>query len=150
MRRASIDFPDPGTFAVGKLYTTRFYRLLRERLTPDALIAVQCTSPLVAPRSFWCIVRTLESAGFQVRPYHAAVPSFGEWGFVLAGRGPVPEQMQLSREMTGSSRFLTNEILNSLFDLPPDLAPVAAEINQLNNQVLVHYYDQEWNRGQSP
>ena len=28
---AIVDFPDPSTFALGKLYTTRFYRLLRAR-----------------------------------------------------------------------------------------------------------------------
>src|SRR5262249_9808369 len=30
---AIVDFPDPNTFALGKLYTTRFYRLLKQRLT---------------------------------------------------------------------------------------------------------------------
>ncbi len=141
---AIIDFPDPGTFSVGKLYSTRFYRMLRERLTADAVISVQCTSPLVAPRSYWCIVKTLESVGFHVRPYHAAVPTFGEWGFVLASPTPLPEKLSLSPDLIGPSRFLTDSVLNSLFDLPPDLARVEAEVNQLNNQVLVHYYDQEW------
>ncbi len=141
---AIIDFPDPGTFSVGKLYSTRFYRMLRQRLTADAVISVQCTSPLVAPQSYWCIVKTLESVGFHVRPYHAAVPTFGEWGFVLASSAPLPETLSLSPDLLGSSRFLTDRILNSLFDLPPDLARVEAEVNQLNNQVLVHYYDQEW------
>lgn len=141
---AIIDFPDPGTFSVGKLYSSRFYRMLRAHLTSDAVISVQCTSPLVAPRSYWCIVKTLESVGFQVRPYHAAVPTFGEWGFVLASGVPLPERTSLSSDLIGASRFLTNNVLNSLFDLPPDLARVEAEVNQLNNQVLVHYYDQEW------
>ena len=141
---AIIDFPDPGTFSVGKLYSSRFYRLLRAHLTSDAVISVQCTSPLVAPRSYWCIVTTLESVGFHVRPYHAAVPTFGEWGFVLASASPLPEKLSLSSELIGPSRFLTDNVLNSLFDLPPDLARVEAEVNQLNNQVLVHYYDQEW------
>lgn len=141
---AIIDFPDPGTFSVGKLYSTRFYRMLRTHLTEDAVISVQCTSPLVAPKSYWCIVKTLESAGFYVRPYHAAVPTFGEWGFVLASSVPLPEKLSLSPDLIGPSRFLTDNVLNSLFDLPPDLARVEAEVNQLNNQVLVHYYDQEW------
>ena len=40
-----------------------------------------------APQSFWCIVRdAAQRAGFDVRPYHAYVPSFGEWGFVLAAQ----------------------------------------------------------------
>ena len=141
---AIIDFPDPGTFSVGKLYSSRFYRMLRAHLTSDAVISVQCTSPLVAPRSYWCIVKTLESVGFHVRPYHAAVPTFGEWGFVLASGVPLPERLSLSSDLIGPSRFLTDNILNSLFDLPPDLARVEAEVNQLNNQVLVHYYDLEW------
>ncbi len=141
---AIIDFPDPGSFAIGKLYTKRFYSMLRQRLTSDARISVQCTSPLVAPKSYWCIVGTMESAGFHVRPYHAPVPSFGEWGFVLASTSPMETTMQLSPEVAGSLRYLTDEIINNLFDLPPDLKRIPADINQLNNQALVHYYDQEW------
>jgi spermidine synthase len=66
-----------------------FYARLRQRLDPDGVVAVQSTSPLMARQSFWCINRTLEAAGFQVRPYHALVPSFGEWGFVLAALRPI-------------------------------------------------------------
>ena len=139
-----IDFPDPGTFAIGKLYTSRFYRMLRERLNDDALISIQCTSPLVAPKSYWCIVNTIEAAGYRVRPFHASVPTFGEWGFVLAGMGRMPERLSLSSTLTGTMRFLNNEVLNGLFEIPPDLARLSTEINQLNNQALVHYYDSEW------
>src|SRR5438874_283305 len=85
---AIVDFPDPNTFALGKLYTTRFYKMLKARLAPGAAVSVQSTSPLFARNSFWCIVRTLEAAGFQVRPYYTAVPSFGVWGFALARRDP--------------------------------------------------------------
>ena len=38
---AIVDFPDPNTFALGKLYTTRFYRLLRNRLTTNAGVSVR-------------------------------------------------------------------------------------------------------------
>lgn len=139
-----IDFPDPGTFAIGKLYSTRFYRMLRQRLNEKALISIQCTSPLVAPKSYWCIVSTLEASGFQVRPYHAPVPTFGEWGFVLASVEPIPDRLTLAPQLTGTMRFLNDDILNGLFQLPPDLRRVPTEINQLNNQSLVHYYDEEW------
>ena len=30
-----VDFPDPNSYSLGKLYTTRFYRLLQQRLAPD-------------------------------------------------------------------------------------------------------------------
>ena len=81
-----VDFPDPSNFAIGKLYSSAFYRLLNKHLTGEALAVIQSTSPLYARQSFWCVVTTLESVGLVTTPYHALVPSFGEWGFVLAGR----------------------------------------------------------------
>ncbi len=140
---AVIDFPDPSTYRVGKLYTTRFYRLLARRLSPAAAVAVQCTSPLFAPRTYWCVVRTLEAAGFTVRPYHAAVPSFGVWGFALARREPfeVPAVPPLP-----GLRFLTRETVPTLFALPADLGPVPVEINRLDNQAVVRYHETEWRR----
>jgi spermidine synthase len=138
-----IDFPDPNTFALGKLYTTRFYRMLKARLTPEAAVTIQCTSPLFARASYWCIVRTLEAAGFQVRPYATAVPSFGVWGFTLARLVPfdVPE-----RAPSVELRFLDDDGLRAMFALSADLGPVPVEINRLDNQSLVRYYESEWRR----
>ena len=139
---AIVDFPDPNNFALGKLYTTRFYRLLQKRLTPEAGVSIQCTSPLVARQSFWCIVKTLEAAGFAVRPYHAAVPSFGVWGFALARRTPFEPPVHTLADL----RFLNDCMLTALFVLPADLGPVPVEINRLDNQVLVRYHESEWKR----
>ena len=138
-----VDFPDPNTFALGKLYTTRFYHLLKQRLAPDAAVTVQSTSPLFARNSFWCIVRTLEAAGFQVRPYYTAVPSFGVWGFALARRAPfqIP-----SRAPSVELKFLDDNALAAMFTLSADLGPVPVEINRLDNQTLVRYYEAEWKR----
>ena len=136
-----IDFPDPNSFSLGKLYTTRFYRLLRDRLGPDARVCIQCTSPLLSRRAYWCIVRTMEAAGFHVRPFHAAVPSFGDWGFALAGLTGFEPPTQLSHEVHGGLRFLNDDTLAAMFDLPEDLAPVDVEINRLDNQALVRYYE---------
>ncbi|MDT5157316.1 MAG: spermidine synthase [Acidobacteriota bacterium] len=140
---AIVDFPDPNTFALGKLYTTRFYKLLRARLTPEAALSVQSTSPLFARNSYWCIVRTLEAAGFSVRPYYTAVPSFGVWGFALARRAPfdIP-----AHAPTVELKFLDDQSLPALFMLSADLGPVPVEINRLDNQALVRYYEAEWRR----
>jgi spermidine synthase len=139
---AIVDFPDPNTFALGKLYTTRFYKLLRQRLTPDAAVAVQSTSPLVARKSFWCIMKTLEAAGFYVKPYQVAVPSFGVWGYALASAKP----FDIPSGLISGLRFLDDKSLASIFVLPADLGPVQTEVNRLDNQVLVHYYESEWKR----
>ncbi len=138
-----IDFPDPNNFALGKLYTTRFYRLLRGQLTPEAAIGVQCTSPLFARSAYWCIVRTMEAAGLHVRPYHVAVPSFGVWGFALARATPFELPAgDLPRDL----KFLDAQSLAAMFTLSPDLGRVPVEINRLDNQALVRYYDREWRR----
>jgi spermidine synthase len=141
---AVVDFPDPNTFSLGKLYTTRFYKLLRTRIHPQATVAIQCTSPVVARSSFWCVVRTLEAAGFTVDPYQAAVPSFGVWGYCLARPVAGPLSLRLPDGLAPKLRFLNERTLQGLFDLPADAGPVAVEINRLDNQMLVRYYEAEW------
>ena len=136
------DFPDPNNFSLGKLYTTRLYGLVRRHLDPDGAFVVQSTSPLFARTSFWCIAQTIEHAGFHVRPYHAFVPSFGEWGYVLARVDDFPVPTRTLPDL----RFLSDETMPLLFALGPDMSRVPAEVNRLDNQVLVQYYEGEWRR----
>ena len=153
-----IDFPDPTSFSLGKLYTTRFYRLVKARLAPGAAVAVQCTSPFYARKSYWCIVRTLEAAGLCVCPYHVSVPSFnGDWGFalarVLSRRATAPPwwrrqaaRFEPPKEPPPGLRYLDAKAMEAMFLFPADLDPVPVEINRLDNQVLVRYYESEWRR----
>ena len=137
-----VDFPDPNNFSLGKLYTTRFYRLLRAHLATGGAAVVQSTSPLLARVSFWCITTTMEAAGLFVRPLHVAVPSFGEWGFALARAEP----FEPPRSVLPGLRFLSDAVLPGLFQFGPDVSRVPAEVNRLDNQVLVQYYEAEWRR----
>jgi spermidine synthase len=141
-----VDFPDPTNFSVGKLYTHSFYSLLAERLSAGGYAAVQTTSPLLARRSFWTVVATIEAAGLQATPYHAHVPSFGEWGFVIASRRP----WRLPDTLPDGLRFLTLPALPQLFEFPRDMARVPAEVNRLSNQVLVTTYEREWGKVHQP
>lgn len=143
---AIIDFPDPNTFALGKLYTTRFFRLLRSRLADAAVCSIQCTSPVVARSAYWCILRTMESAGFHVRPYCISVPSFGLWGYALLSPQPLSVPAQIPNSVAGQLRCLNDASLAGLFELSRDLGPVDVEINRLDNQALVRYYETEWAR----
>ncbi|MGA0555403.1 polyamine aminopropyltransferase [Larkinella sp. VNQ87] len=136
-----IDFPDPSNYSIGKLYSTAFYQELHRLLKPAGLAVVQSTSPYIARQSFWCIRNTLAASGFHTIPYHAYVPSFGEWGFVLAlrnqhwrGDGPLPNGL----------RFINSRTIHDMLHFPPDMAEVPTEINKLNNQVLVHYFEDDW------
>jgi spermidine synthase len=131
------DFPDPNNLALGKLYSQRFYELVKASLAPRGVLAVQSTSPLFARKSFWCVERTIAAAGLHTLPYHALVPSFGEWGYVLAARAPLATPARLRAE---GLRYLNDSTLASLFTMPEDLGPLPVEVNRLNQPVLVHYY----------
>lgn len=136
-----VDFPDPVNYSVGKLYTAKFYDELRHCLSDSGIIVVQSTSPYVARKSFWCVAHTLAAAGFTTLPYHAYVPSFGEWGYVMAMRrydwkGDLPYPQGL--------RFVNTSTMRNMLMFPPDMAELPTEVNRLNNQVLVNYFEHEW------
>jgi spermidine synthase len=137
-----VDFPDPTNFSIGKLYTTSFYKLLDEHLSASGYAVIQTTSPLVARRSFWTVATTLEAVGLTVTPYHAHVPSFGEWGFILASRRPY----RLPSTLPAGMKFLSLDGLPALFNFPPDMARLPTEVNRLSNQVLVQTFEAEWGK----
>ncbi len=137
-----VDFPDPSNYAVGKLYTTAFYRMLKRRLAAGGIVSVQSTSPLFARTTFWTVVATMEAGGFATKPYHAYVPSFGEWGFVIGATAPY----EPPKRFPAGLRYLTPDIARGLFDFPGDMSRVPAEPNRLDTQTLVQHYEREWSR----
>jgi len=89
-------------------------------------------------------VATLQSVGLKTAPYRAHVPSFGEWGFVIAGRRP----FRMPTELPQVLKFLTPASLPPLLDFPRDMARGPADVNRLSNQVLVTNYEREWGQVQ--
>ena len=135
-----IDFPDPTNYSLGKLYTTTFYKAAARHLSAQGLMVVQSTSPMFARDSYWCIAETIKQAGLQTYPYHVYVPSFGEWGFVIAGH----REYEPPTSLPAGLRFVDAKNLPALFQFPPDMAPLPMVPNRLNDQVLVRLYDQDW------
>ena len=142
---AIVDFPDPNNFALGKLYSTRFYTLLKKKLKPESAVVIQCTSPLIARRSYWSIIKTLEASGFTVKPYQTTVPSFGVWGYALAKLQPFETP---SKPTVVDLKFLNENSFPAMFEFPKDMTmpDEEIEINRLDNQALVRYYESEWRR----
>lgn len=138
---AIIDFPDPSSYALGKLYSVPFYVTLKHRVAASGLIAVQSTSPYYAPHAYWSIVATLREAGFKTYPYHLYVPSFGEWGFVMASlQHPYTPPTQYRLPL----RYINGATTRAMFDFPPDMQPLQMEPNRLNSQSLVHHFERDW------
>ncbi|MEG3182389.1 polyamine aminopropyltransferase [Sphingomonas sp. LT1P40] len=136
-----VDFPDPVDFSVGKLYTETFYRSVIRLLAPGAMLVVQSTSPLIAPQAYWTVAATMEAAGLRTRPYHVYVPSFGEWGFILAAAGEIPERARFP-----AGKFLTPDVERQLYQFPPDMARRPAQVNRLDNQILVREFAAAWGK----
>lgn len=136
-----IDLPDPNTEALSKLYSQTFYRLLRRKLSPDGAFVTQATSPYFARDAYWCIANTIRSANFEILPLRTHVPSFGEWGFVIATptRAPqvrVPDGLKL--------RYLTPDVLEASQVFDPDMAALETPINTLDNPILPRLYIENW------
>ena len=142
------DLPDPHTEAVQKLYTREFYELVRAHLAPGGYFVTQATSPFYTARAFWCIAATAHSVWPVVDPYHVDVPSFGSWGFVLAGEKPLDVS---ALRLTVPTRFLSDAQIPGLFAFGKDVLQVQyhVEVNTLLRPVLPGYYAQGWSQFQS-
>lgn len=143
-----VDLPDPNHEGLARLYSTAFVELALRRLSVRGHYVTQATSPFFAPEAFWCIVRTVEEvavpAGFDVRPYHLGVPSFGEWGWVIAG--PALARRALPAP-TIPTRALDLESARAMFHFPPDLArPAEVAVERLSAPTLARLYRKGWVR----
>jgi spermidine synthase len=97
----------------------------------------------MARQSYWTVATTLEAAGLQTHPYHAFVPSFGEWGFIVASAKPhITPIMRFPEGL----RFINVQSLPLLFDFPQDMSRIPAPVNRLSNQSLVDIFQREWGR----
>jgi len=136
-----IDLPDPNNISLSRLYSKQFYTLVRNHLSFGGAVVTQSTSPLYARQAFYSIVNTVKSVFAYVLPYHAYVPSFGEWGFTIAmnqridiGSAKLPEEL----------RYLNPVQLKAMPVFPPDMQVVEAEVNTLMHHPLLHYYNEGW------
>lgn len=139
-----VDLPDPNCESLNKLYSNIFYRMCKNSLKDSGVMVVQSTSPYYATNAFWCINRTIESEGFNVKPYHLQVPAFGDWGFNMASRQQLKEDLEFGVE----TKYLSGENVSALFKFGKDEMADNVEINRLTKPVLMEYYNkavEEWN-----
>ncbi|MEU4565983.1 polyamine aminopropyltransferase [Micromonospora sp. NPDC023956] len=137
------DLPDPDETATAKLYTVEFYSLVRAVLADTGRLVVQSGSPYFAPRSYWSIEASVRAAGFVTRPYHVDVPSFGDWGFVLAAPGSTPPVLELPADVP-SLRFLDAGTLAAAGNFPADRRRVDVPASTLLQPKVLEYARVEW------
>ena len=136
-----LDFPDPHDDGLAKLYSTAMYNLVREHLSPGGVGVTQASSPYFARDAFWTIHKTIEASGLQALPYHAYVPAFGEWGFVLFGSSPIHWDRV---KAPANARFLSASELQAMRSFPPDMQAKHAQVSTLDHPVVIELYRQGW------
>ncbi len=132
-----VDLPDPNSEVLNKLYSNIFYRMCGGVLNEEGVLVVQSTSPYYATDAFWCIHKTIASEGFQVKAYHLEVPAFGDWGFNMASRRELSENITFDVE----TRYLSEDNVAALFAFGKDEISENVEINHLTKPVLMDYYN---------
>lgn len=143
------DLPDPHNFALSKLYSLEFYALIKERLAHGGVMVTQAGSPTFAPDAFWIVHETLAQTanpyapqdGPRMTPYHAYIPSFGDWGFVMAGFGP----QRPSPDFAKNLRFMDAATWQAaqVFDKESQRDVPA---NSIQSHALVEAYERGWAR----
>ena len=69
------------------------------------------------------------------------MPSFGDWGFVLAA----PRALRLERaDVTVPTKFLTRPVLREMFVLGRDVSKVPVDISTLDRPAILNYYLHDW------
>ncbi len=135
------DLPDPNNTGLSRLYSKEFYHLIRSRLSNGGIFLTQATSPYYAKKAFWSIHNTIEAAGMKTYPFHLFVPSFGDWGFVLAATRPLKLE---TLRVTVPTRYLEDKIVPSLFVFPKDLIEKDAAVSTLDRPLILSYYLKGW------
>ncbi|MBF7073634.1 polyamine aminopropyltransferase [Glaciecola sp. MH2013] len=137
------DLPDPNTIELSRLYTKQYYQALRKNLNEGGVFVTQATSPYFATKAFWSIHNTVRASGFNfVVPYHADVPSFGDWGFVMASDRPLSTAHQKSKLET--STFLNVDMLDAMRVFSKDQRIDDVEVNNIHQPILLTYYLEGW------
>ena len=114
-----LDFPDPNSPTLAKLYSVEFYEQLKARLVPGGLILQQGGSPAFAKEAFLMVGRSMQAAGLATMPLHQVVPSFGDWGFWLAGHAEVYGSQGLASKLAGQwalppgLRYVTPDLISA-------------------------------------
>ncbi|WP_285734443.1 polyamine aminopropyltransferase [Nocardiopsis sp. ATB16-24] len=132
------DLPDGTDVGTAKLYTVEFYSLLGRALSEEGRVVVQAGSPFFAPEAYWGVGRSLEDAGLSATPYNVDVPTFGNWGFYLAGADGAPELRV--PEDAPDLRFLDDSLLAAAQVFPLDRRePEVEETTLMHPRVIDHH-----------
>jgi spermidine synthase len=145
-----VDFPDPRSIELCKLYSKEFYLKLRRVLSTHGVAAIQSTSVYYSREAYLMVGRTLENAGLSVLSYHHDVPSFGDWGWHLVWKDErtvdaMKQELRSLRAMPVRTEYVTPELVAAATDFGKGaLSTTDSHINTLMEPRLLDVYLRSW------
>jgi spermidine synthase len=136
------DLPDPSNEALARLYSKEFFYFAKRCLKQDGIFITQAGEVFLARKTFTCIENTLKAVFKHTAKHHTQVPSFGDWGFIMASNEPIQVQTKFElsnlkyysyKQYTVDNYFSKDSFANHL------------SVNTLDNPILLNYYIDEWN-----
>lgn len=139
---AIIDVVDPEqNSSVRSIYTKEFYELLKARLAPGAIIAIQANKFSHLEHNSHCLLaRTVRSVFSEVHSYHAIIPSFlCDWSFLLASDWFNPKKISpknfndcvSTRIGTGALKHVDGDFFLSTLQFPKEARASLAEAGSI-------------------
>ena len=140
------DLPDPSNESIARLYSVQFYLLVKRNLKSDGLFVTQAGEIYYSNTVFSCIYRTVNKVFEQAKVYHSTIPSFGNWGFIMAANNEINSNFSL---IPDNLKFLSKKQAEFSFLFPKDIIIAETKINTLDNPIILSYYLRDWNKWKS-
>jgi spermidine synthase len=142
-----IDFPDPKTIEVNRLYSKEFFKIAYLHLQENGALITQAGSPYFAGKAFNCLAKTIAAADFTTAKMHNHIITMGEWGFIIGLKNGSKEK--IVSDLRGMKfdniplRWLNQEamLMMTSFGKHITLDEEEVEINSIHNPVLYRYYN---------
>lgn len=135
--RVIIDMPDPHNEAINKLYSREFYTMIKRRMTDEAVLVTQSSSPFFTRNVYWSIESTLDAVFDHTSSYQISLPSFGIWGFHMAkSTSDFPSSIAFDIETDS----LTAETMQAAKVFGKDMAKLDAPVNSIMEPKLYQLY----------
>jgi len=132
------------------LYTVEFYEILKQRLNPGGIFALQAGSgSLLQIELHRMLAATLKKVFKSVYPYYAHVPSFDvPWAFLTCSENRNPQLLTtpavntlLHQRVQGSLKFYDGETHTGLFHIPKYLREsIRQEQKTITNSSPVYFF----------
>jgi len=139
------DLPDPTSEAIARLYSKQFFLLAKQKLNKNGLFVTQSGEIYFSNTVFSCINNTLSKVFKNIKPYHSYVPSFGDWGFIMASDSNI-EETNVYNDLPNDLKFLTKSQFEIAFEFPIDISIKKTKLNTLDSPIILNYFLEDWNK----